>query len=290
MKHAIFAEMLIDVTSRAIGVRPEALGLSPPTSGGAGSGSVEESNLIIVADGPPPSRLPIALWGRTIDIVLESRESLAAELDRPASAALIRLVAGTHVVYEQNGLLSRAAERARDLLAAPPPRSIYQNEIALAYEIRDGAATLPAEPNPLRALLRGALLERIIHLAFIRSRCWPVPLRHAVNVLSARDAKLGARVVKAVHDDEELQELAWDLTTPPIFRPEKRPKQPLQRPSDPAALKPPDLARLPAAAAATICVDDLRRMSKLQMLTVRHVHGATMGVPEQKFIEEALAG
>ena len=110
-------------------------------------------------------------FGRTIDIVLESPESLERELGHPRNPVLIRLLARADILIDERDLLVRAVAQAGSLLAMPPPPLVYPNAVALVQEIRDGVARLPAEREPMRSLVRGALLERIINLAYIRTGC-----------------------------------------------------------------------------------------------------------------------
>lgn len=292
-----FEQLVFEATSRALGVPPISLGL-------AGSGlrpdAVEDIQLLAVAKGPPPSHLRVAAFGRTLNIVLESSESLSAELNEPRRPSLIRTLAGVLVVRDSADLLLLAAKRAGRLLEGPPPSSVHRNELTLSYEIRDAATRLSSESAPMRAMLRGALLEKIINLAFIRVRSWPAPLSESIDVLTSHDVELGSRLRRALEDDVELQALAdWMVNVAPARRPIPGPKV-SGKISEPAVagiskdqnlwqLPPPALARLSPESASAIGVDDLRRMSKLQVLTVQRVHGPTMAAPARGFISGLLS-
>ncbi|HTW82559.1 MAG TPA: hypothetical protein VMD91_00670 [Candidatus Sulfotelmatobacter sp.] len=232
-------------------------------------------DVIAVAEGPPPSELLFAEAGYVLHVMIETPRSLRAELEAPRRAVTIRRLASSSIAFDHDGILTKAVLRARELLNEPPPPSVFRAELELIRDVRETFARLPVEAGPTRALGRAVLLERLMELTHLRCGCWPAHFVDAIEALSNRDPELGKLLSAATLDDSALRSLMRKLLA--------------NKPQIASWLLPPAaLARLSPEDAQHIQPSDLRRMTKLQVLTMKRVHGNVLAPPARAYLESTI--
>jgi len=296
----VFELLLCDIAARALKAPVIALGIGGSARFGLRADAEQDIDLIVVCDLRYRSRLRVAALGRILDIFQETPDSVAAELAVPNRAAFIRLLSGAHVLRDRNGMLLAGSERAQVLLAAPAPRAVFREEFELTESTRDLARRHRAATGFVRPLLRGALVEKVIDLAFARTNCWPAPLHRAIETLAARDQSLAARLALAVEgDDTMLNEIIEALVgRGSAVRRGRRRRIGSERVASETRpngavegireLHPPALARLSAETVKAIPVEDLGTMSRLQLMTIQRVHGSVLHEAQRRCIAAKL--